>query len=588
MSTAAPISAVSANVNHAIDAAEQLPDDVATLKRMILELLAAIHVHRQDNEELRARLDRLLRRLYGPKSERFAPNQPLLFGDLTAIDPAAATPPGDELTTSGKKRARPHGRQQLPDNLPCEPKHHTLSEAERVCPDCGQERIDIGAESSKQVDYRPASVVVIEHLYHKYLCPECSSRALVSDSAATTPATRVLTPQPTTNSPVPTPTTDPVTITTLVDPSTIALTPPAPLLVSAPRPPALLPRCLAGPGLLAYIAVSKYADHLPLYRLEHILARHGLHLTRQTMCGWMAACAQALTPLYEVVVARLLGSRVLHTDDTPVTIQNPEPGATATGRMWAYIGDAAHPYNVFDFTPNRKRDGPQQFLEDFSGYLQADAFTGYDALYLPDPSAGQRRIIEVACNAHARRKFYDARTSDELRSSRALAYYGQLYELERRTKDFDEMARRQLRQDLAVPIVTNFKAWLDQEKLQVLPKSPMGEAIGYALNNWTALVRYTEAGFLAIDNNVAEREMKKIAIGRKNWLFVGTANGGRTAAVLITFTSTCQRLGIDPWAYLHDLFTRLPTTPVAQLADWLPDNWQTARQAAATPVSAPA
>jgi transposase len=188
----------------------------------------------------------------------------------------------------------------------------------------------------------------------------------------------------------------------------------------------------------------------------------------------------------------------------------------STARLWVYLGDAAHPYNVFDFTVNRKRDGPERFLATYRGYLHADAFSGYDGLYLPDPRTAAARIIEVACNAHARRKFYEARGSDGLRAHQALAYYGQLYELERGAKDLDftDAQRLQMRQDLAVPILETFRRWLEAQCGDVLPKSPLGEALGYALNNWSALVRYTEAGFLAIDNNVAEREMKKVAIGR--------------------------------------------------------------------------
>jgi len=243
---------------------------------------------------------------------------------------------------------------------------------------------------------------------------------------------------------------------------------------------------------------------------------------------------------------------------------------------------------VFDFTVNHKRDGPQQFLANYRGYLQADAFSGYDGLYLPDPRTAQARIIEVACNAHARRKFYEARGSDALRSHQALAYYRQLYELERQSKDFSDAQRLQMRQDLAVPILGQFHAWLTAQRPEVLPKSPMAEAIGYALNNWEALRRYTNAGFLAIDNNAAEREMKRIAIGRKNWLSIGSPRGGQTAAVLFSFMSTCKRQGVEPWAYLQDVLTRLPAPPVGPLGDLLPDHWQATRRAEATPPAVPA
>ena len=355
------------------------------------------------------------------------------------------------------------------------------------------------------------------------------------------------------------------------------------VVVSAAKPAMPIAKGLPGPGLLAHLIVSKYVDHLPLHRLERIYERQGLFLPRSTLCDWLAACGQLLRPLYARMVAVVLQSRALHTDDTPVKMQELVSHLLSTARFWVYLGDAAHPYNVFDFTVNRKRDGPQQFLANYQGYLHADAFSGYDGLYLPQARTGPARIIEVACNAHARRKFYEARSSAALGSHQALAYYRQLYELERSAQklDFNDSQKLQMRQDLAVPILETFRRWLEAEREQVLPKSPMGEAIGYALNNWTALIRYTEAGFLAIDNNVAEREMKRIAIGRKNWLFVGSPQGGRTAAVLLSFTSTCNRLGVEPWAYLQDVLTRLPTTSAGQLDALLPDKWQAAQSAAA-------
>jgi transposase len=330
------------------------------------------------------------------------------------------------------------------------------------------------------------------------------------------------------------------------------------------------------------------ATHLPLYRLERVYERQGLLLPRSTLCDWLAACAHLLRPLYDLMVSVVLQSRTLHTDDTTVKMQELVTHLLSTARFWVYLGDAAHPYNVFDFTVNRKRDGPQRFLANYHGYLHADAFSGYDGLYLPNPRTAAARIIEVACNAHARRNFYEARGSDALRAHQALAYYRQLYELERQAKDFSDAQRLQMRQDLSVPILGQFHTWLEAQRPEVLPKSPMAEALGYALNNWAALVRYTKAGFLAIDNNVAEREMKRIAIGRKNWLTVGSPHGGQTAAVLFSFTSTCQRLGVEPWAYLQDVLTRLPTTPAGQLCDLLPDHWEAAREARMATPPAPA
>jgi transposase len=355
----------------------------------------------------------------------------------------------------------------------------------------------------------------------------------------------------------------------------------ADVVISAVIPPQPIPKGLPGPGLLAHLIVSKYTDHLPLYRLERIYERQGVFLPRSTLCDWLAACGQLLGPLYDLLRTEILLSQVLHTDDTPVKLQDPTTHQLSTARLWAYLGDDAHPYNVFDFTPTRKRDGPQKFLATFQGYLQADAFKGYDCLYLPDPRTATARITEVACHAHARRKFYEARNSDAARAHLALGYYRQLYALERAAKDFEPTQRLLMRQDFSVLILGQFHDWLVAQRQEVLPKSPMAEAIAYALNNWEALKRYTEAGFLQIDNNVAEREMKNIALGRKNWLHIGSEQGGRTAAVLFSFTSTCQRLSVEPWAYLSDVLNRLPTAMPEQLPALLPDRWQATRPATA-------
>jgi transposase len=583
-------------------AAEQLPDEVATLKRMVLELLASLHERDRDIEGMRHRIDLLLRRLYGPRGERFNPNQLLLFAGMVAGQDTAESPTEPAAPSQPQRRCRPHGRRRLPENLPREPRHHELSEAERVCQGCGQMRIDIGTERSEQLDYRPASLLVVQHYVHKYVCPCCSRQR---SQAAGQPAHPGQESEP---MPAPQPDPQPTPLSAAVTPEPVgpgmsatdqdqrphnpspANRPlePCEVVIAAPKSAMPIAKGLPGPGLLAHLIVSKCVDHLPLHRLERVYQRQGLFLHRSTLCDWMAASAQLLRPLYDLMVSVVLQSRALHTDDTTVKMQELVTHLLRTARLWVYLGDAAHPYNVFDFTVNHKRDGPQQFLANYRGYLQADAFSGYDGLYLPDPRTAQARIIEVACNAHARRKFYEARGSDALRSHQALAYYRQLYELERAAKDFSDEQRLQMRQDLSVPILGQFRTWLEVQRPEVLPKSPMAEAIGYALNNWAALRRYTDAGFLTIDNNASEREMKRIAIGRKNWLTIGSPRGGQTAAVLFSFTSTCQRLSVEPWAYLQDVLTRLPAAPAGQLGGLLPDHWQAARRAPMATPPAPA
>jgi len=541
--------------------------------------------------------------LYGPRGERFDPNQPLLFPEMAA-GPDTPTEAPAELPppSQPKRRCRPHGRRRLPDNLPREPRHHELPEAERTCPACGQARVDIGTDRSEQLDYRPASLFVVEHFVHKYVCPCCSKQRGQAPGQQAHPGQEsqpMPPPQPGPQPPLPSAAVTPEPVDPGQPATDQGLRPRAPspacrslepgeVVIAAPKPAMPIAKGLPGPGLLAHLIVSKYTDHLPLHRLERSYERQGVFLHRSTLCDWLAACADLLRPLYDLMVSVVLQSRALHTDDTTVKMQELVSHLLRTARLWVYLGDAAHPYNVFDFTVNRRRDGPQQFLANYQGYLHADAFSGYDGLYLPDRHTAAARIIEVACNAHARRKFYEARGSDALRAHQALAYYRQLYELERQAKDFSDAQRLQMRQDLVVPILGQFQHWLEAQRPEVLPKSPMAEALGYALNNWAALARYTEAGFLAIDNNVAEREMKRIAIGRKNWLFVGSPRGGQTAAVLLSFTSTCQRLGVEPWAYLQDVLTRLPTLPAGQLGDLLPDRWQAARLAktAALPATA--
>lgn len=319
------------------------------------------------------------------------------------------------------------------------------------------------------------------------------------------------------------------------------------------------------------------ATHLPLHRQERIFERQGFVLHRSTTCQWMAACAALVQPLFTLMVTRALA----HADDTPVPVLDETRNTTRRGHLWAYLGDKDHPYNVFDFMPNHSRDGPVTFLARFRGYLQADAYSGYEALYTPESG-----VVEVACWAHARRHFFDAKESDAARSHQALAFIRQLYAIEDEVRKLDATARAARRQEQARPILVTFAAWLDSQMTQsenpVLPKSPMGQAIAYARNNWDALGRYTSDGDLAIDNNAAERALRAVVTGRKNWLFAGSDNGGRTAAVLYSFTSTCQRHKIDSFAYLREVFTRLPTHPVERLAELLPDHWASARAATAS------
>jgi len=326
-----------------------------------------------------------------------------------------------------------------------------------------------------------------------------------------------------------------------------------------------------GPGLLAQVVTAKYADHVPLNRQVDIFARHGIDLARQTLCDWVAGAAELLTPIYRDLTASVLASPVLHTDDTPVPVQDRERTRTREGHLWTYVGGPGRADIVYDYTPTRSRAGPLAFLGAFRGYLQADAYAGYDALYATG------RVVEVGCWAHARRYFWDAKAVDEARALLALGFIQQLYRVEAETKDLEPAPRRALREAQARPVLDRFKRWLDEQADVMLPKSPIGEAVHYARAQWAALTRYLEDGALAIDNNAAERALRRVVTGRKNWLFCGSDEGGRRAAILYSVVATCKAHAIDVWAYLKDVLERIPTHPDRRRAELLPRNWKALR-----------
>jgi transposase len=515
-----------------------LPDDPAFLKRVIVEeqqrrelLVARIKQEAaaqlaaqaaRHEAEMKAAIAALLRRYYGPRSETFDPRQLLLFGQrieqLPLDEAAIAEESGEPLTTRRVKNRHPHGRQQLPDCLERIEVEHDLEN--KVCPACGNERLRIGAELSEQLEYFPASFKVLRHIRHKYACAKCDHDGY------------------------------------------------HPNIQSATKPPQPIDKGLPGPSLLAYVVVSKLGDHLPLYRLERIFERQKVHVARSTMCAWMAAAGELARPLVELMIARVKQSRVVHTDDTPVPIQSPGQKQCRKGRIWCYLGDKANPYTVYDYTPSRSRDGPAKWLSGFTGYLQADAYGGYDGIY----SGGS--VIEVACWAHARRKFYDAQDSDGKRAAEMLALIGELYTIEREAKDNDDAARLALRQERSAPVLARIKEWLDSEGEVVLPRSPMGLAIGYAQNQWAALNVYVTRGFLNIDNNASERALKRVALGRKNWLFAGHDAAAENHARLWSLIASAERHAVDPQRYLTSVLSKLPFTPAHELDQFLPDAWK--------------
>jgi transposase len=497
------------------DAEVSLPNDVALCHELIRQQAASLENAQRRIEQLEHAMDVLLRQKYGPRSERLDPNQLRLFTEESDEPVPSADPEVvPENSAKPKRTWKRRGRQTIPEHLPRVPIVIELSEHERACPGCGGLRAHFDDEISEQLDYVPASLFVRQFIRRKYACRSCQEHVAIP-----------------------------------------------------PKPPQPIDKGLPGPGLLAHVITNKFAYHLPLYRQEQILAHYGVTISRTTLCGWLAQSVELFAPLYDLMIKRVRGSRIIWTDDTTVPVWDPTLPKTRTGRFWVYVGDVLNPYSVYDFTPRRNRDGPERFLEGFQGYLQADAFAGYDRL-----CAGAN-VIRVACWAHARRKFYDARHTDPLPAHQALARIGQLYAIEEACKELSAEERYVIRQRDAVPLLNALGEWLDEQSRKILPKSPVGQAISYARNQWEDLQTYTLDGELTIDNNVSERSVRAQAIGRKNYLFVGSDRGGRTAATLYSLVGTCKRHEVDPFAFLKDILERLPTHAADRLGELLPDVW---------------
>jgi len=486
---------------------------------------------------LEVRLAKALKQAYGPRADRLSdPGQLLLdFGGLldTLTMDAADVPAEPNEETSTKRRSSPRlrtrGRRDISqlDHLPMIEQVYELTDELCKCPTCQAARTKIGTAVSYTIEYLPGSFVRVKHIQHKYACRDCEQNGHNPNIELA---------EKTNGSPI--------------------------------------DKGMPGPGLLAYVVTAKFSDYLPLHRLQHIFARQGFELDRSTMCLWMADVARLLRPIYDRMVHRALQSHVLATDDTEMPLL--QPGKAKKARMWIYRGDDTYPYNVFAFTESRKRDGPTAFLKDFRGTLLADAYGGYDGIVL------EQELPRAGCWAHARRKFVDSEKAGPEVARAILKLIKGLFDLEKRLQDLDADERLRRRQAEAVPLLDTLHALLVEQKAKLLPKHPLAEAIGYTLNQWRELTLFTSDPAVPLHNNLAEQQMKRIALLRKNALFAGSPRGGETAAILSSLTSTCRRHEINPQTYLTQLLANLPDTPISRLDEWLPDRWQKKRAAPST------
>ena len=506
-----------------------LPDYVEFLKRLLIETRSAlavaesrIHTQTLTIEQLRLQLARLKRARFGRSSESLDQRIAQLEFVLEDLEATQAMRPSVAPTPVAPRPVR----RPLPAHLPRETiQHAPLPGNASSCPDCGGRLRALGEDICEMLEYVPARFKVIRHVRPKLSCTGCEK------------------------------------------------------IVQADAPSRPIARGLAGPGLLAHMLVSKYCDHLPLYRQSEIYAREGVDLDRSTLADWVGGASALLHPLVEAIHDHVLAASKLHADDTPVPVLSPGAGKTRTGRLWTYVrddrpaGDTAPPAVLFRYSPDRKGEHPQAHLQDFRGILQADGYAGFERLY------EEGRITEAACFAHVRRKFYDIHVADASPIAReALDRIAALYAIETEIKGKTPSARRAVRTARAGPLLDAFHLWLRTTLTQVSSKSALGLAIRYALARWVALTRYCDDGRIEIDNNAAERALRAVAIGRKNYLFAGSDAGGERAAVIYSLIGTAKLNGIDPYAYLRHVLERINDHPINRIEELLP--WHVAAKLA--------
>ncbi len=434
---------------------------------------------------------------------------------------ATEAPDAEDAERAPKKKHQSAGRRgakSLPKHLERVRVLDDLSDAEKICTGCSKTMQHIGEDVREELDYVPASLVIKEDVRPKHACPCCHDG-----------------------------------------------------VHSAAPAPQVIPKGIAGPGLLTHVLVSKYVDHLPLHRQEAIFARQGVELARSTMCDWIEGICERLSPLRAHLLTAVLASDVVHADDTPLLcLENAEVRGKSRAALWVYRSERA---TLFDLRPNRSRDGPSTMLANWKGHLVSDAYSGFDELHR------KGNVIEVGCMAHARRKYFEALPKSPEDSSRMLASIQRLYRVEKEAREagLDAEARTRLRQEKSRPIVEIMQRDLEEIAKRALPRSMLGEAVTYMQRQWTALTRFVDDGRLPIDNMQAERAIRGVAVGRKNWLFAGSFAGGERAALVYSLIETCRQHGIEPFAYFRDVLERIPLVAQDRIGELTPWAWKAAR-----------
>lgn len=495
---------------------DQLRAELLAEREKSAALARAVKERDFDLARLQLKIDQLLHRLFGRSSEKLPASHLGLFDEGATPEEIAGTP-DDEAAyeTTPETRKRRGGRMPLPKDLERRQVVHDVPETERVC-SCGCLKERFGEDVSGELDLEPARFFVWEHVRPKYACKRCQEG-----------------------------------------------------VVQASLPPRPIEQGRPGPGLLAQALVSKYQDHLPLHRQARIFLRHGIEISKSTLCDWVAEGAAALSPIVKAMTKALLASKVVQADETPIVVlEDHDDRRRRTG--WLFVYRAPTGDVVFRYRQTRARDGPREFLKDLQGFLQRDGYQGYGDL--------SPEIVPVGCWAHARRKRVEAKPSDAARCDEALALTGRLHQVEREAKDLSAEERTALRREKALPVLETIAARLGAWGRDALPRIPLGVAVGYATAQWTTLVRYVEDGDLEIDDNAIERAIRGVAVGRKNWRFAGGAQGAERGATIHSIVESCKAAGVEPFAYLKDVLVRVATTPQSRILELTPRGWKTARE----------
>jgi len=509
-----------------------LPDDVEALRAIVLAQHAELTGQRELIARLRLQLARLRRMQFGRSSERLsreADQLELALEELEADAPAPAepdVPQAGEGTQERPERRKP-ARRPLPDHLPRETVEHGADVC--ACPACGGALRRLGEDVTEVLDYVPGQFRVIRHVRPRLSCRACEA------------------------------------------------------MTQAPPPSLPIARGRATAGLLAHVLVAKYADHLPLYRQSGIYARAGVELQRSTLADWVGQSAALLRPLVDALARHVMAGGVLHADDTPVPVLAPGMGKTRTGRLWAYLrderphGSKTPPAVLYRYSPDRKAEHPKAHLTPFTGVLQADGYGGFESLY----ESG--RVVEAACWAHVRRPFYDLHlTGQAPLATEALRRIALLYAVEDEIRGKPPDDRARVRQARAGPVLEEMHAWFRATLGRISGKSDLAGALRYALTRWEALTRYLSDGRLEPDNNPVERAIRPLTLGRKNWLFAGSDEGGQRAAAVASLIATAKLNGLDPEAYFRRVLERIADHPVSRVAELMPWNLPSDAEAATT------